>query len=168
MFLEKVTRLQGRHSEFEPDKVQYFTPKFFDRLFLIRAYWNPNLGKAQALGALPAVTALKFTDLLVDLNPEALLTRLPTDPLIKSLLALKLEFHSLLVSSYCFILLSQFVKKLLDLYKDYDSTFYSPSEIFPFDFSFYICRKIAVLESGLSAPQNRQSPLEIKIRVVVC
>ena len=46
---------QGRHGEFEPGKAQYSTPNSFDRLFLIRAYWNStetqNLGKAQALGA---------------------------------------------------------------------------------------------------------------------
>ena len=30
--------IQGCHDEFEPGKVQYSTPKFFDRLFLIRAY----------------------------------------------------------------------------------------------------------------------------------
>jgi hypothetical protein len=29
---------QGRHSKFEPDKAQYSTPNFFDRLFLIREY----------------------------------------------------------------------------------------------------------------------------------
>ena len=30
--------VQGRHDEFEPGNVQYSTPKFFDWLFLIRAY----------------------------------------------------------------------------------------------------------------------------------
>ena len=64
MFLEKVTCLQGRHSEFEPDKVQYSTKKFFDGLFLIRAYWKlkpkiQNLGKDQTLPAFPAVAALQ-------------------------------------------------------------------------------------------------------------
>ena len=34
--------IQWRHSKFEPDKAQYSTPNFFDRLFLIRAYWNPK------------------------------------------------------------------------------------------------------------------------------
>ena len=34
--------LQGRHGEFEPGKVQYSTPNFFDRLYLIRAYWSPK------------------------------------------------------------------------------------------------------------------------------
>ena len=29
---------QGRHGEFEPDKVQYSTQNFFDRLCLIRTY----------------------------------------------------------------------------------------------------------------------------------
>ena len=56
--LHNLSHVQGRHGEFEPGKVQYSTPNFFDRLFLIRAYWNPNLGKAQALGALPAVAPL--------------------------------------------------------------------------------------------------------------
>ena len=37
------------------------TPNFFDWLFLIRAYIETqNLGKAQALGALPAVAPLKL------------------------------------------------------------------------------------------------------------
>ena len=49
---------QGRHGEIEPGKVQYSTPKFFDRLFLIRAYWNQNLGKDQTLPAFPAVADL--------------------------------------------------------------------------------------------------------------
>ena len=30
-----VHRVQGRHGEFEPGKVQYSTPKYFDWLFLI-------------------------------------------------------------------------------------------------------------------------------------
>ena len=56
--------LKGRHNEFEPGKAQYSTTKFFDRLFLIRAYWfnitieTRNIGKAQALGVLPAVAPL--------------------------------------------------------------------------------------------------------------
>ena len=33
---------QEQHSEFEPGKAQYSTPNLFDRLFLIRAYWNPK------------------------------------------------------------------------------------------------------------------------------
>ena len=33
---------QGCHSKFEPGKAQYSTPNFFNRLFLIRAYWNPK------------------------------------------------------------------------------------------------------------------------------
>ena len=34
----KILAPQGRHGEFEPGKVQFSTPKFFDWLFLIRAY----------------------------------------------------------------------------------------------------------------------------------
>ena len=44
---------QGRHGEFEPGKFQYSNPNFFDRLFLIRAYWKPKLG------ALPVVAPLR-------------------------------------------------------------------------------------------------------------
>ena len=33
---------QGRHGEFELGKAQYSTPYFFDRLFVIRADWNPK------------------------------------------------------------------------------------------------------------------------------
>ena len=50
---------QGRHGEFEPDKALYSTPKFFDRLFLMRAYWNPKFRKARALEALVAMAALQ-------------------------------------------------------------------------------------------------------------
>ena len=47
---------QGLHCVFEPGKVQYSTPKFFDRLFLTRANLNSqNLGKDQTLPAFPAV-----------------------------------------------------------------------------------------------------------------
>ena len=49
---------QGRHGEFKPDKAQYSTPNFFDRLFFIKVYWTQNLGKVQALGALPAVAPM--------------------------------------------------------------------------------------------------------------
>ena len=44
---------QGRHGEFEPGKVQYSTPKFFDQLFLIRAYWNPKSRQGPNLACLP-------------------------------------------------------------------------------------------------------------------
>ena len=48
--------LQGRHGEFEPGKVQYSTPNFFDQLFLIEIQ---NLGKqGPGLGALQAVAPL--------------------------------------------------------------------------------------------------------------
>ena len=38
MYLE----VQHCHRKFEPDKAQYSTPKFFDRLFLIRALISFN------------------------------------------------------------------------------------------------------------------------------
>ena len=38
----KQRHSQGHHGEFEPGKAQYSTPKFSDRLFLIKAYWNPK------------------------------------------------------------------------------------------------------------------------------
>ena len=44
--------IQGRHGEFELDKAQYSTPNFFDRFFLIRAYWNPKSREEPALGDL--------------------------------------------------------------------------------------------------------------------
>ena len=44
--------VQGRHGEFEPGKVQYSTPNFVDRLFLIRAYWNPKSWQGPILGCL--------------------------------------------------------------------------------------------------------------------
>ena len=62
--LSWFTVKQGRHGKFGPGKVQYSTPNFFDWLFLIRAYWfnitieTRNIGKAQALEALPAVAPL--------------------------------------------------------------------------------------------------------------
>ena len=43
---------QGRHGEFEPGKAQNSTPNFFDRLFLIRAYWNPKSRQGPGLGGL--------------------------------------------------------------------------------------------------------------------
>ena len=46
---------QGRHGEFEPDKVQYSTPKCFDRLFLIRAIETQKFGKDQTVAALKSV-----------------------------------------------------------------------------------------------------------------
>ena len=55
---------QRRHGEFEPDKAQYSTPNFFDRLFLKGHIETQNLGKAQpTLVALPAVEALGTTEL---------------------------------------------------------------------------------------------------------
>jgi hypothetical protein len=36
--IRQLNQDQGRHVEFEPGKVQYTTPKFFDQLFLKRAY----------------------------------------------------------------------------------------------------------------------------------
>ena len=58
----KLYQNQGRHGEFEPGKVQYSTPKFFDRLFLIHKkelIETQNLGKDQTLPAFPAMAALK-------------------------------------------------------------------------------------------------------------
>ena len=43
---------KGRHGEFESGKAQYYTPNFFDRLFLIRAYWNPKSRQGPGLGGL--------------------------------------------------------------------------------------------------------------------
>ena len=43
---------QGRHGKFEPGKVQYSTQKIFDRLFLIRAYWNQKSRQGSGLGGL--------------------------------------------------------------------------------------------------------------------
>ena len=48
-----IDTTQGRQGEFEPGKVQYSTPKFFDRLFLIRAYWNPKSRQGTNLACLP-------------------------------------------------------------------------------------------------------------------
>ena len=45
--------MQGRHGESEPGKFQYSTPKFFDWLFLIRAYLNPKSWKGPNLPCLP-------------------------------------------------------------------------------------------------------------------
>jgi hypothetical protein len=47
-----ICHCQGRHGEFEPGKAQYSTPNFFDRLFLIRAYWNPKCRQGPGLGGL--------------------------------------------------------------------------------------------------------------------
>ena len=44
--------IQGRHGEFEPGKAQYSTPNIFDRLFLIRVYWNPKSRQGPGLGGL--------------------------------------------------------------------------------------------------------------------
>ena len=44
---------QGRHGEFELGKVQYSTPNFFDRLFLIRAYFKPKSRQGPNLACLP-------------------------------------------------------------------------------------------------------------------
>ena len=46
-------RIQGRHGKLEPGKAQYST-----RIFLTGCIEIQNLGKAQALRALPAVAAL--------------------------------------------------------------------------------------------------------------
>ena len=53
--------MQGRHGEFEPGKAQYSTPIFwpvvsYKSILIIEIQ---NLGKAQALGALPAVATLQ-------------------------------------------------------------------------------------------------------------
>ena len=48
----KIKFVHGRHGEFEPGKVQYSTPNFFDRLVLIRAYWNPKSRQGPVLGCL--------------------------------------------------------------------------------------------------------------------
>ena len=40
--VDLIISYQGHHGEFEPGKVQYSTQKFFDWLFLMRAYWNPK------------------------------------------------------------------------------------------------------------------------------
>ena len=50
---------QGRHSEFEPGKAQYSTQIFLTGRFWYERIETQNLGKAQALGALPAMAALK-------------------------------------------------------------------------------------------------------------
>ena len=52
--------MQGRHGhgEFEPGKAQYSTPKFLTGCFLYEHIETQNLGKAQALGALPAMAPL--------------------------------------------------------------------------------------------------------------
>ena len=44
--------IQGRHGEFEPSKAQYSTPKLFDQLFLINAYWNPKFRQGPGFGGL--------------------------------------------------------------------------------------------------------------------
>ena len=49
---------QGRHGKFEPGKAQYSTQIFFDRLFLIRVYWNQKSRQDRGFGVLPAVAAL--------------------------------------------------------------------------------------------------------------
>ena len=51
---------QGRHGKFEPSKAQYSTPNFFDRLFLIRAYWNPKFRQGPGLGGLASHGAPAF------------------------------------------------------------------------------------------------------------
>ena len=51
-------RIQERHSEFEPGKAQYSTPIFLTCCYRGRIQIQ-NLGKAQALGALPVVAALE-------------------------------------------------------------------------------------------------------------
>ena len=55
---------QGRHGEFKPGKVQYSTPKFFDQLFLIRAYWNPKSREGPNLPWLPCRGGPVWHDLL--------------------------------------------------------------------------------------------------------
>ena len=50
--------VQGRHGEFELGKAQYSTPNFLTSCFLQERIETQNLGKAQALGALPAVAPL--------------------------------------------------------------------------------------------------------------
>ena len=50
--------VQGHPREFEPGKAQYFTPIFLIDCFLSECIETQSLGKAQALGALPAVAAL--------------------------------------------------------------------------------------------------------------
>ena len=48
----KQALMINEHGEFVPDKAQYSTPNFFDRLFLIRAYWNPKFRQGPGLGGL--------------------------------------------------------------------------------------------------------------------
>ena len=55
--------MQGRHGKFEPGKAQYSTPIFLTGCFLLERIETQNLGKAQALGALPAVAALLIMQL---------------------------------------------------------------------------------------------------------
>ena len=51
--------IQGRYSEFKLSKAQYSTPIFLTCCFFQEHIETQNLGKAQGLGALPAVAALK-------------------------------------------------------------------------------------------------------------
>ena len=49
---------KDRHGKFEPGKVQYYNPKFFDQLFLINRFETQDQGNDQTLPAFPAVAAL--------------------------------------------------------------------------------------------------------------
>ena len=44
--------MQWRKGKLEPGKVQYSTTKFFDKLFLIRAYWKQKSRQGPILGCL--------------------------------------------------------------------------------------------------------------------
>ena len=72
-----ATDAQGCQSKFEPDKAQYSTPNFFTGCcFLWERIETQNLGKAQALGALPAMAALMFNWLILiqHLNFDSLIS----------------------------------------------------------------------------------------------
>ena len=59
---------QGHHGEFELGKVQYSTPNFFWPVVSYKSICikTQNPGKAQALGASPAMAALPSFDLKSD------------------------------------------------------------------------------------------------------
>ena len=62
-FLSQIAEcsLQGSHGQVEPGKAQYSTPFFLTGCFLLEGIETQNLGKAQALGALPAMEALSYS-----------------------------------------------------------------------------------------------------------
>ena len=73
--------IQWRHSKFEPDKAQYSTPNFFDRLFLIRAYWNPKFRQGPGLGGLSScggpADAMSFSEFITDMYVSSSTVCLP-------------------------------------------------------------------------------------------